>query len=347
MKPSPSSVLSRALRGFFTDFLPQQRSLSPHTLCSYRDSLKLLLQFLTGPDGDPSRLEVEAITPERILAFLQDLQSKRRSLPATRNVRLSAIHSFFRYLGSQYPQHLEQAQRVLSLPFKRAVSRPVQALEPDEIQAVLGAIDRSTPSGRRDLVLLSLLFNTGGRVSEIVGLNACDLHLSPPPNVLLRGKGNKQRVCPIWPETARQLREYLEEQGLHPDCPDILFRNHLGTALTRFGVRAILKRHTQRAAQRLPSLKNKRVHPHCLRHSTALLLLRAGVDLSSIAHWLGHNSINTTNKYLTLDLEAKRRALAKTRPLVRKNSRTAHWRKDQNLITWLETLSSCPPPGRQ
>jgi site-specific recombinase XerD len=338
VKPNRSSVLGQALHGFFTDFLPQQQSLSPHTLCSYRDSLKLLLQFLASPKKDPSQLDIDAMTPERVLTFLQHLESKRQSLPSTRNVRLSAIHSFFRYVGSQYPQHLEQVQRILSLPFKRAESRQIQSLEPDEVQAILQAIDSATHGGRRDLVLLSLLFNTGARVSEVVDLKACDLHLTPPPSVLLHGKGRRQRTCPLWSETARLLREYLEEQGLHSDRPDILFRNHLGTPLTRFGVRAILKRHTQKAAQRLPSLKKKRVHPHCLRHSTALLLLRAGVDLSSIAHWLGHNSINTTTKYLTLDLEAKRQTLAKTKPLVGRKGSSGRWRKDENLITWLETL---------
>jgi len=338
VKSNQSSVLGRALHGFFTDFLPQQRSLSAHTLGSYRDSLKLLLQFLAGPNDDPSGLEVQTITPERVLAFLQHLETKRRSQPSTRNVRLSAIHSFFRYVGSQHPQHLELAQRILSVPFKRAKIRQVQALEPDEVQAVLDVINLSTSGGRRDRVLLSLLFNTGARVSEIVDLKACDLHLVPPPSVLLHGKGRKPRICPIWPETARLLREYLEEQAIHSDRPDLIFRNHLGTPLTRFGVRAILTRHAQRAAQRLPSLKNKRVHPHCLRHSTALLLLRAGVDLSSIAHWLGHNSINTTTKYLNLDLEAKRQALAKTKPLIHKNGKSGRWRKDQDLIAWLETL---------
>ena len=338
MKPNQPSVLGRALHAFFTDFLPQQRSLSPHTLCSYRDSLKLLLKFLAEPSQDSSRLDIPAITPERVLAFLQHLETQRSSQPSTRNVRLSAIHSFFRYVGSQHPQHLEQAQRILSLPFKRAELRQVQALEPDEVQAILNVINRSTPGGRRDLVLLSLLFNTGARVSEIVDLKACDLHLIPPPSVLLHGKGQRHRICPLWPETARLLREHLEEQGLHSDRPDIVFRNHLGTPLTRFGVRAILRRHTQRAAQHLPSLKNKRVHPHCLRHSTALLLLRAGVDLSSIAHWLGHNSINTTNKYLNLNLEAKRQALAKTKPLIHKNGSSGRWRKDQDLISWLEML---------
>lgn len=338
MKPNRPSVLGQALHGFFTDFLPQQQSLSPHTLCSYRDSLKLLLLFLAGPNQDPSRLDIEAITPEQILAFLQHLESKRQSLPSTRNVRLSAIHSFFRYVASRYPPHLEQAQRILSLPFKRAESHQVQSLEPVEVQAILEAIDSATPGGRRDLVLFSLLFNTGARVSEIIDLKACDLRLTPPPSVLLHGKGRRQRTCPLWSETARLLREYLEEHGLHSDRPDILFRNHLGTPLTRFGVRAILKRHTQRAARRLPNLKKKRVHPHCLRHSTALLLLRAGVDLSSIAHWLGHNSINTTAKYLALDLDAKRRTLAKTKPLIARKGNSGRWRKDQNLITWLETL---------
>lgn len=202
----------------------------------------------------------------------------------------------------------------------------------------MDAINRSTPEGRRDFTLLSLLFNTGARVSEIVQLKACDLHLNPPASVLLRGKGRRERICPLWPETARLLQEHLTEQGLHPDRPDILFRNRLGTPLTRFGVRVILRRHGQQAARQRPSLKHKRLHPHCLRHSTATHLLRAGVDLSSIAHWLGHASINTTNKYLTLNLETKRQALAKAKPLAPKRRKPGRWRQDQNLIAWLESL---------
>lgn len=338
MNAGQNSVLAGSLHGFFNQYLPQQRAMSPHTRHSYRDSLKLLLRFVSGSNGDPSTIRVQDLNAERILAFLQDLETRRKNQPATRNVRLSAIHSFFRYLAGQHPEHLEQAQQVLALPFKRTVSREVQHLDSEEIQGVLRAIDRSTGPGQRDFALLSLLFNTGARVSEIVGLKASDLRLTPPPSVRLRGKGGKERICPLWPETALLLREYLEELGVHPDLPETLFRNRRGTMLTRFGIRLILAKHVKQAAKTLPALKHKRLHPHSLRHSTAVHLLRSGVDLSTIAHWLGHASVNTTNKYLNLNLEAKREALAKAKPPIKTSRNPGAWKRNTNLISWLESL---------
>ena len=338
MKPTSTSVLARTLRGFFTDFLPAQRAMSPHTVHSYRDSLKLLLLFVAGKKQKTDTLAVEQLTADKILSFLQYLETKRNNAACTRNVRLAAIHSFFRYLGGQHPEFLEQAQRVLSIPFKRTETREIQHFEFAEVQAVLGVINCSTPDGRRDLALFTLLYNTGARVSEIVNVKAVDIRLTPPASVLLRGKGRRERVCPLSSETARLLRDHLEERGIHPNQPQTVFSNHWGTGLTRFGVRLILRKYVRLAAQRIPTLKHKRLHPHCLRHSNALHLLQAGVDLSTIAHWLGHASINTTNKYLAFDLEAKREALAKLKPLTRKTPRTGKWRRDPNMIAWLETL---------
>jgi site-specific recombinase XerD len=334
----PPQTLALALQGCFTDFLPRQRALSPHTLQSYRDSLKLRLQFTAGKSGDPSHLTVEQVNVARITAFLQSLESSRRNRVSTRNVRLSAIHSFFRYLGSQCPEHLEQAQRVLSLPFKRTGSRQIEHFDADEIQAVLKAVDVDRGNGRRDLALLSLMFNTGARVSEIVGVQTDDLRLTSPCSVLLRGKGQKERTCPLWPETANLLPRLVEQRGLPPTQSAPLFLNDRGAWLTRFGVRLILKKHVEKAAQRHPSLKHKRLHPHSVRHSTAVHLLRSGVDLSTIAHWLGHVSVNTTNKYLAIDLDAKREALAKAKPLLKGGRHSGKWRKDRNLIAWLEAL---------
>jgi integrase/recombinase XerD len=334
----PPQTLALALQGFFTDFLPRQRALSPHTLQSYRDSLKLLLQFTAGKSGDPSHLTVEQVNVARITAFLQSLESSRRNRVSTRNVRLSAIHSFFRYLGSQCPEHLEQAQRVLSLPFKRTGSRQIEHFDADEIQAVLKAVDVDRGNGRRDIALLSLMFNTGARVSEITGVQTDDLRLTSPCSVLLRGKGQKERTCPLWPETANLLQRLVEQRGLPPTQSAPLFLNNRGAWLTRFGVRLILKKHVEKAAQRHPSLKHKRLHPHSVRHSTAVHLLRSGVDLSTIAHWLGHVSVNTTNKYLAIDLDAKREALAKAKPLLKGGRHSGKWREDRNLIAWLEAL---------
>jgi site-specific recombinase XerD len=333
-----TSTLAQALHGFLTDFLPRQRALSPHTLHSYRDSLKLLLKFVAGKKGDPSTLTIEHFTVAQVTSFLRHLENERKNRAGTRNVRLSAIHSFFRYIGTQYPEHLAQTQHLLGIPFKRTEKREIQHLEWAELQAVLNGINRSTSQGRRDFTLLSLLFNTGARVSEIVGLQATDLRLTDPPSIRLLGKGLKERTCPLWPEIARLLVELLEEQGVSADRPEAVFRNRCGARLTRFGVRVILRKHIENAIPHMPSLKHKRLHPHSVRHSTAIHLLRAGVDLSTIAHWLGHASLNTTNKYLSLDLEDKRKALAKAKPLLKHNGKAGAWRRDQNLITWLENL---------
>lgn len=333
-----TSTLVQALHGFLTDFVPRQRALSPHTLHSYRDSLKLLLQFVAGKKGDPSTVTIEQLTVARITAFLRHLENERKNRASTRNVRLGAIHSFFRYIGTQYPEHLMQTQHLLGIPFKRIETREIQHLEWEELQAVLNGINRSTPQGRRDFALLSVMFNTGARVSEIVGLQATDLRLTEPSSVRLQGKGRKERTCPLWPETARLLLELLEEQGMPLDRPEAVFRNRCGARLTRFGVRLILRKHIENAISRVPNLKHKRLHPHSVRHSTAIHLLRAGVDLSTIAHWMGHASLNTTNKYLSLGLDDKRQALAKAKPLLKHNGKTGLWRRDPDLVAWLENL---------
>ena len=338
MKSPKSSTLALALKNFFMDYVPRQRALSPLTLRSYRDSLKLLLQYTAGEKGDPSQLTVERLSVEKVTTFLQSLETARENQISTRNVRLSAIHSFFRYLGGQYPEHLEQAQRILSIPFKRTGTREIEHFEFDEVQAVLKAVDIHENNGRRDLALLSLMFNTGARVSEVIAVQTADLHLTAPCSVLLRGKGRKERTCPIWTETATLLQRLMEQHDLPPSQSAPLFLNDRGTRLTRFGVRLILNKHVAKAATRRPSLKRKRLHPHSMRHSTALHLLRSGVDLSMIAHWLGHVSVNTTNKYLSIDLEAKRDALAKAKPFLKEGRSSGKWRKNGNLIAWLTAL---------
>jgi site-specific recombinase XerD len=338
VKPSKTSTLALTLHGFFTDHLPRQRALSPHTLQSYRDSLKLLLQFAAGKKGDPSQLTVAQLSVEQIISFLQSLENGRGNCVSTRNVRLSAIHSFFRYLGSQCPEHLAQAQRVLSIPFKRAGTRQIEHFDTDEIQAVLKAVADNRENSHRDIALLSLMFNTGARVSEIVGIQIGDLRLAAPCSVLLHGKGKKERTCPLWPETANLLQKLIVQNNLPSNPLSPVFINNRGTRLTRFGVRLILNKHVAKAALRHASLKNKRLHPHSVRHSTAIHLLRSGVDLSTISHWLGHVSVNTTNKYLSIDLEAKREALAKAKPLLKGGRHSGKWHKDHDLIAWLEAL---------
>jgi integrase/recombinase XerD len=232
---------------------------------------------------------------------------------------------------------VEQAQRILGIPFKRTRPRPIEYLEYDEIDHVLAAIARTTPAGRRDYALLATLFNTGARVQELLDVRANALQLTPPFQIRLLGKGRKTRTCPLWPQTARLLRALCVERqlDLRSDAP--VFVNRRGVPLTRFGVRFILAKHVRRAAQAYPALARKKLHPHSLRHSTAVHLLRSGVDLATIAHWLGHASINTTNRYTTIDLELKQRALARAQPL-RTPASGAAWRRNTTILEWLEAL---------
>jgi len=338
MNSSEPAVLACALKRFLGEYLPRQRAFSPHTILSYRDSLKLLLQFIAGKRRRVSGLAVPDLSPTVITAFLNHLETTRSNGAATRNIRLSAIHSFFDYLGAEHPEYLDQAQRVLSIAFKRTNHRTIEYLEADEIRAILEVIDQSTANGRRDYVLLTLMFNTGARLHEIVSLQTADLRLTAPPSVKLFGKGRKERLCPLWPETAKLLQQHIEDTLFNPNESVLLFRNHRGGPLTRFGARLILQRHVMKATASRPSLKRKRIHPHSLRHSTAVYLLKSGVDLSTIAHWLGHSNIYTTHKYVAIDLEAKRAALAKMQPLTAKADLRPRWRNEPDLLNWLESL---------
>lgn len=339
MKTGQSNTLGIALRDFFSNYLPQLRGMSSHTILSYRDSLKLLLQFFAQQKNvTVSDLIIENIGIAEVIAFLDHLEVNRHNGIGTRNIRLSAIHSFFRYVAGIYPEHLEQSQRILSIPFKHTTTRVVEYLEFEEIMAVLQAVDRSQLDGRRDYALLALMFNTGARVQEIVDLKANDLQLSKPFSVRIFGKGRKERICPIWAETAHILREYIEERGIDVRNPVTLFSNHRGYPLTRFGVRYILAKYLRNATDIQPSLGKKRLHPHSMRHSTAVHLLKSGVDLSTIAHWLGHVSINTTNKYAAIDLEMKRQAIAKAKPLGDETNPQSSWRQNPDILKWLESL---------
>jgi site-specific recombinase XerD len=338
MKACLPNALARSLRDFFAQQLPTARGLSPHTISSYRDSLVLLLRFIATQLGHAvATLDVDDLTPDQITAFLHHLETDRHNTAATRNVRLAAIHAFFRFVAAQHPGYLEQAQRVISLPFKRTDRRAIQYLEYDEVAAVLAAVNRSTAHGRRDYALLATMFNTGTRVQEIVGVHACHLQLIKPYQVLLFGKGRKQRTCPLWPQTAQVLRTLCGERqiDLRSDAP--VFVNHCGQRLTRFGVRYILAKYVKRAATRRSTLVGKRLHPHSMRHSTAVHLLKAGVDLVTISYWLGHASLNTTNKYAAIDLDMKRKALARAKPVGTSRASGA-WRQDPSILTWLEAL---------
>lgn len=339
MSDSPPNALARALRGFFSEHLPGTRGVSPNTVRSYRDALALFLRFLSAHRARPVvALDLRDVDPDSVLAFLDHLEKERGNGAATRNVRLAALHAFARYVAVCDPEHLATSQRLLAVPFKRAPVRVVGYLEGSEFRAMLDAANRKTPEGRRDHALLLTLFNTGARVQELLDLRPIDLQLEPPLQARLIGKGRKERFCPLWSTTAAALRDLVVETGLHTRAADRLFRNRRSEPLTRFGVRYLLRTYAMKAQAAAPGLARKRVHPHTLRHTAAVHLLQAGVDLVSISHWLGHASIETTNRYAAVNLETKRAALAKAGPLGDLAPDIAAWRSDASILTWLEAL---------
>jgi integrase/recombinase XerD len=338
MRSKLPNALAQAIHGFFGTYLREQRGLSRHTLLSYRDTLALLLRFIADTrKTDVASLDLDSLTAEAVLEFLHHLESKRHNKPSSRNVRLSAVHAFARYVAIRYPERLRQTQQLLGVPFKRAGTSLIEYFEHDEIRAILDSVDRRSSQGSRDYALLALMFNTGARVQEIVDLGVSDLQLQSPAQVKLVGKGRKTRICPLWPQTARVLREFFTERGLDPRSQEAVFCNQRGQRLTRFGVRYILSRYCRLAAKDTASLSRKRLHPHSMRHSTAVFLLKSGVDLPSISHWLGHASVTTTGRYAKVDLEMKRQALAKAAS-GGNSIALSKWRPNRSLLDWLDAL---------
>jgi site-specific recombinase XerD len=332
--------LARCLTGFFGDHLVLQRGASRHTVLGYRDAVKLFLRFAATrvhravPDLTWADLDVEAV-----LAFLDALEQDRRNCVATRNHRRAALHAFFRYVGSMAPEQVERCRRILAIPAKRGPTRAVDYLERPEVESLLAHVDRATARGRRDYALLAFLYNTGARVQEALDLRAVALQLDRPYQVRLLGKGRKERLCPLWPQTAALLRALLAERGVAPHADAPVFVNHFGQPLTRYGVRHLLARYAAAAARVHPGLARKRVHPHTLRHSCAVHLLQAGVDLNLIRSWLGHVSLQTTHRYAEIDLAMKRQALEQVPPLGTPGARPkARWHHNETILAWLETL---------
>jgi len=343
MRPAKPTDLGRALVRFFEDYLPAQRGVSPHTLRSYRDALLLLLQFAAQEGSRPvERLEIADLTPERIARFLSLLEAERKNGIATRNARLGAIHVFARFLSSRHPEQLGTLQRIIALPFKRgAREAPIEYLERAEIEALLACIDRTNARGRRDYALFALMFNTGARVQELLNLRQRDVRLETPCQVRLYGKGSKVRLCPVWPATTRLLRDLMQEaSSAEPNPADaFVFANTRGRQMTRFGVRYLLRKYVAVASRSVTTLRDKRIHPHSLRHSTAVALLKAGVDFATISQWLGHANLNTTMRYARADLDLKRQALSQVFPDALAPPRGGHLLLDgRDLVGWLRRM---------
>lgn len=328
------STLAPILQAFFTDRLLQQRQASPHTVAAYRDTWRLLLRFAARHTGkQPVQLDLNDLDAPVIGAFLEHLQQVRGNSVATRNARLAAVHSLFRYAALRSPEHAALIQRVLALPDKRSDRALVSFLTRDETDALLASPDRSTWIGRRDHALLLTAVQTGLRVSELIALTIADVSLGTGAHLRCHGKGRKDRVTPVTTHTRDVLRAWTNELGHQPNNP--LFPSRRGTNLSRDAVERLVARHTATAATSCPTLRDKHVSPHVLRHTAAMALLHAGVDTTVIALWLGHESIETTQAYLHADLTLKERALARTAPPAATPGR---YHAPDSLIAYLDNL---------
>jgi site-specific recombinase XerD len=328
------SSLAPTLEAFFTDRLLTQRQASPRTVAAYRDTLRLLLTFAQQRTGSPPcRLDLADLDADLVAAFLTHLERDRRNGARTRNARLAAIHSLFRYAALRHPEHAALIQRVLAIPAKRYDRTLVCFLTPPEVDALLAAPDRSTWLGRRDHALLVLAVQTGLRVSELTTLTLSDLHLGQAPHVRCHGKGRKERATPLTRQTVNVMRDWIRERAGSGTEP--VFPTRQGHPLSVDAVQWLLAKHVTTATSLCPSLRSKTVSPHTLRHSCAVNLLRAGVDIATIALWLGHSDIRATQIYLHADLAIKERALVRTTP---PNITPGRYRPPDPLLAFLEAL---------
>jgi integrase/recombinase XerD len=324
----------RVLQAFFTERLMRQRQASPHTIASYRNTFRLLVQFAQRRSNKtPSTLTLADIDTAFISAFLDHLEQERGNQARTRNARLAAIHAFFHYVALHEPRYSALSQQVLAIPSKRYERPSIAFLTRAEMEVLLGAPDQATWSGRRDRTPILLALQTGLRLSELIGLRCQDVVLSQGAYVRCWGKGRKERCTPLRQDTVRALRAWLRERQADPEAP--VFPNARGGPLSRDGVAYLLAKHVRTAQQQCVSLQQKRITPHVLRHSAAMDLLQHGVDRAVIALWLGHESMDTVSIYLHANLELKQQALDKTSPL---NGSSARYRPDDELLAFLNSL---------
>ena len=328
------TLLAPTLEAFFTDRLIHQRDASPNTIAAYRDTFRLLLNFVHQQTGiSPERLQFDDLDAVCIGAFLHHLETDRGNGIRTRNARLAAVHSMFKFAALHHPEHAALIQRVLAIPHKRADQKLICFLTPDEVDALLAAPDRSSWLGRRDHALLATAIQTGLRVTELASLTHHDLELGTGPHLRCHGKGRKDRITPLTRQTVAVLHDWLDEHQGPSSNP--LFPTRQGRHLSRDAIEHVVRRHALTATSRCPSIATKQLSPHVLRHTCAMRLLQAGVDTSVIALWLGHESVETTQIYLHADLALKEQALARTTP---PNVQTGRYQPADTLLTFLEAL---------
>lgn len=335
------NYLSQWMKRFLLEYLISIRNLSKNTQHSYRDTFRLMLPFIAlKAKKHIDNLLVDDISADLVKSFLLDLENNRKCSISTRNQRLAAIHALARFIGLNSPEHLEWCRQIQLIPVKRAKHTLITYLEKSEMDALLNAPDIITAQGIRDNALLLFLYNTGARADEAAQLTIADLSIASDPvkglsTVLIRGKGNKLRRCPLWRQTVEKINNLILDRA----PAEHVFLNRYKDPLTRFGIHTMVKRYVAKIAIQYPSIMKKQVSPHTIRHTTATHLLQSGVDINTIRAWLGHVSINTTNIYAEVDLEMKAKALAMcevTEP--EKSTTNKHWRDDKDLMDFLSKL---------
>jgi integrase/recombinase XerD len=332
------------LTRYLTDFLAGQRNVSPHTISSYRDTFKQYLQFMQAKKQiRPEKISFATVTAGSIKDFLHWIETSRKVSISTRNQRLAAIHSFFRYAQTENPEILFESQKILGIPFKKKQQPNIQHLTLNQVACLFEQPDTATKRGRRDLVLMVVLYDVGARVQELIDLKVCDVRLALPATITLTGKGNKKRSVPIMAKSRSLLEGYITENQLHDTGrqQSPLFFNSRHQAFTRPGITYILGKYLRQATHRhADKMFPDRLHPHMLRHSKALHLLESGVNLIYIRDILGHVSVTTTEIYLRFDTELKRKALEAAYPEVT-SSHTPTWEENTDILKWLQNL--CRP----
>ena len=334
MSISTKHGIPTLVQAFFCERLLAQRNASPQTVASYRDTVRLLLQFASAQvKRPPTKLDVSDFDAPLVLSFLEHLEKQRGNSERTRNARLAAIRSLVKYIALREPTFLPNAECILAIPMKRFARPALTFLSHEEVQAITEAPDISTWSGHRDRVMFATLYNTGARVSELVGLKIGDVCINGGGFVRLHGKGRKERSIPLWKDTVKQLRAWL--RCVDSDAASPFFPNRTGAPMTRSGAEHRLRVAVQKAAHRCPSLKQKNVSPHTFRHTTAMHLLQADTGIVTIALWLGHESPATAHTYVEADLSMKESALNK---LKEPRSRTGRYKPSDEVIAFLDSL---------
>ena len=335
MKPN-NNPFPGLLHAYFYERLVQQCNVSAHTVRSYRDTWRLFLRFVAARHKRAvAGITLAELTAAEVLAFLQHSEVERGVSIGTRNCRLAALRSFFHFVAEREPAAIAQCAEVLHIPSKKTAKPAPCYLESSEIEAILAQPDRRCLEGQRDHALLSFLYNTGARIQEALDVCPAAIRFDAPLCVRLFGKGRKERICPLWPETVALLKALLKRSPRADDEP--LFANRYGAPLGASGVRFKLAMYVRAAAQTAPSLSSKKVSPHTFRHAAAVHLVASGVDITVIRSWLGHADLETTNHYAQANLDTKREALARLEPSS-KIKKPPRWRRDASVLAWLDSL---------